>query len=813
MSSKEEKQHQVYMVGTTHFDPVWMWTWDEAMASIRSTFRSALDRMKEDPNFIYSFSCPPVFEWIKNVDQELFAEIKERVDQGRWDLVEGWWVQPDCSAASGESYVRHGLYGQRYLEENFGQRATTGFNTDSFGHSLMLPQIFKKSGIESYVFGRPSPDEKELPVPLFVWESPDGSSILAFRSGSEGANAYSLDVKRDLTELGQKLKQIGQDAIMLYGVSNHGGAPTKKAIADINEVADISEKDFSVTFSSVKDYFSQQNKEKLPVVEDELIVKFFGTFSNHSEVKRNNRLSEYALLNAEKFAVLANLLTGRDYPGEKLSSLWQDTLFNQFHDILGGASVKPAYFDARNLHGRVLQSADEIMHYSLQTITKDIDTSGEGFPLVVWNPNTFPVDTSVEGELQWAWEFDWYQGPLKITDDRGEVVPAQIIQEYSVLPGFRSRFVFQDTIPALGYKVYHVHQEEQPEIQDSQLQVSEKVLENKRYRLAICQETGSIASIYDKKLDKEIMTEAARPVIKEDEGDTWAFNVDEYGDKLGTFKMESAKIIEDGPIRAVVRTKGTYNNSYLEQDFILYKDAETIEGKFRVNWREQHQVLKLNYNTMLEDPEVTSSIPYGFIKRDNQGREMPTNEWLDISDKERGVSLITDSVFAYDVDGTAAEMTVLRSPVYGHLHRGEKLDKSKEYQYLGQGWREGSWKLVPHDGDWKKVNIPELATAFNNPVITIDEANHEGKLPPENSYIDIKSNSTMVTVLKQAEDNEDLIVRMYEYAGNDDQVEVSLKPLDKRYSVKSNHYEIKSLKLLNECNYNEVEVNNLEEES
>ena len=105
---------QLYMIGNTHFDPVWLWRWEEAMASIRATFRSALDRMKEDPDLVYSFATPPVFEWIRKTDPSLFEEIKERVAEGRWELGEAWWVQPDCYSASGESYVRQGLYGQRY---------------------------------------------------------------------------------------------------------------------------------------------------------------------------------------------------------------------------------------------------------------------------------------------------------------------------------------------------------------------------------------------------------------------------------------------------------------------------------------------------------------------------------------------------------------------------------------------------------------------------------------------------------------------------------------------------------------------------
>ena len=112
---------KIYMIGNTHFDPVWLWKWDEAMASIRATFRSALDRMKEDENFIYSFCTPPVFDWIKNTDPEMLEEIKQRIKEGRWDIAEGWWVQPDCYSACGESYVRQSLYGQKYLLENFGK--------------------------------------------------------------------------------------------------------------------------------------------------------------------------------------------------------------------------------------------------------------------------------------------------------------------------------------------------------------------------------------------------------------------------------------------------------------------------------------------------------------------------------------------------------------------------------------------------------------------------------------------------------------------------------------------------------------------
>ena len=132
---------ELHMIGNTHFDPVWLWTWDEAMSSIRATFHSALERMKEYPDFKYSFSAPAVFEWIEKTEPEMFEEIRQRVKEGRWELAEGWWLQPDCVCAGGESYIRQGLYAQKYFQEHFGKLSRTVFNVDSFGHPASFPQI------------------------------------------------------------------------------------------------------------------------------------------------------------------------------------------------------------------------------------------------------------------------------------------------------------------------------------------------------------------------------------------------------------------------------------------------------------------------------------------------------------------------------------------------------------------------------------------------------------------------------------------------------------------------------------------------
>ena len=174
MDKTTDKDIILHMIGNAHIDPVWMWRWQEGFQETKATFRSALDRMNESDDFLFTASSAQAYAWIEANDPAMFAEIQARVHEGRWQLVGGWWTEPDTNIPSGESFVRQALYGQLYFLEKFGQMARVGYNIDSFGHNGMLPQILKKSGLDYYVFMRPMPGEKALPARLFRWESDDG---------------------------------------------------------------------------------------------------------------------------------------------------------------------------------------------------------------------------------------------------------------------------------------------------------------------------------------------------------------------------------------------------------------------------------------------------------------------------------------------------------------------------------------------------------------------------------------------------------------------------------------------------------------
>src|SRR5919202_6369544 len=225
----------LHMIGNAHIDPVWLWQWPEGYQEVRATFESALARMDEYPEFVFTSNSILFFAWIEEHDPELFERIRARVAEGRWQVVGGWWLEPDCNIPSGESLVRHALYGQRYLRERFGITATTGANFDSFGHSATIPQLLRKSGMDSYIFLRPGPSERPLPGPLFWWRSQDGSAVAAYRIPHEyGGPPGELGPQID-----KALAQLPADEpelMVFYGVGNHGGGPTRDNLDSIRRL-------------------------------------------------------------------------------------------------------------------------------------------------------------------------------------------------------------------------------------------------------------------------------------------------------------------------------------------------------------------------------------------------------------------------------------------------------------------------------------------------------------------------------------------------------------------------------------------------
>ena len=298
---------KIYMIGNAHLDPCWVWNWQEGSCETKATIRSALDRMNENENFIFVCSSVFVYECIEEFDAKMFEEIKMRVKEGRFVIVGGWIVQPDCNLPSGEGFARQSLYGQRYFMEKFGVTAKVGYNVDSFGHNANMPQLLKKSGMSSYVMMRPCDREMHLDSDIFNWISPDGSQVKTFRI--EDFYTYNFKDEEDLVERLNIVSDTALDcidtAMYFYGVGNHGGGPTKHNIALIQKYGDEN-KECEVVFGNPGDFFDELDENKLPNFKGELQHHASGCYATLWAVKNGIRRAENDLIAAETYSVISN---------------------------------------------------------------------------------------------------------------------------------------------------------------------------------------------------------------------------------------------------------------------------------------------------------------------------------------------------------------------------------------------------------------------------------------------------------------------------------------------------------------------------
>ncbi|WP_077623206.1 alpha-mannosidase [Sediminibacillus massiliensis] len=806
----KSRKKALHMIGNAHLDPVWLWQWQEGFQETKATFRSALDRMKEYPEFVFTNSSAANYEWIENNEPEMFEEIRQRVEEGRWEIVGGWWVQPDCNIPGGESFVRQGLYGQRYFKGKFGVTAKVGYNVDSFGHHGMLPQILQKSGLDYYVMMRPSPQEKGLPGRLFWWESDDGSRVLTYRIPYEYCT-WGRDIEKHVNRNVGELKGLDNELMCFYGVGNHGGGPTKENIESIKHLNDDAAYP-NLVLSTPNRFFSGVLEKELPfpVVHDDLQHHASGCYSAHSGIKKWNREAENALLKAEKFSTFANWTTGQKYPLHEYKRAWRNVLFNQFHDILAGTSLKEAYDDARNMHGEAMSISDRGLNYALQSLSWRINIEEEeGMrPIVVFNPHSWTSKVNVELEVGGLSE------SAILTDEEDRAVPMQTVQSHATAEG-RNRISFIADIPSMGYRVYKIFK--RPSTRSfSTVEADDTTLENETYRVEIDPQTGFVISLYDKKKHLELLGgPGARPVVMEDESDTWSHNILRYDKKIGEFKAKSVRLVEHGPVKSVIRVESEYGKSAIIQDFTMFKELNQIEVHVTVNWQEQFKVLKLKFPVDLIFRKGTYEIPYGTIVRECNGEEEPGQSWIDLSGTHPstgemyGLSIINNGKYSFDMNNKEMSLTVLRSPIYAH-HDPKEPQEKEHYTFIDQGIQTFSYSLLPHEGNWETAGTVKSAAELNQKPVSIIETYHKGELPQKDSFMEVEGDNVIVSVVKQAEDNEDLIIRAYETNNDEAVASIKLKKWNRVIEAEFKPSEIKTFRISKDHAIPATETNLLE---
>jgi len=812
----EASQYRFHMIGNSHIDATWLWTWPEGMAAVVSAFRSALERMKENPEFTFTASSAQFYEWVAATDPALIAEIRQRVEEGRWAVVGGWWVEPDVNMPSGESLVRQGLYGQRLFQQLFGRRAEIGYNPDSFGHPGTLPQILKLQGLRGYVFMRPQPTEKGLPSDLFWWEGADGTRILAYHIPIAYGD-YDGPIMQRIHRIVTDLPEPTKDLMAFYGAGDHGGGPTIINIRSIMEARKESGAP-SMVFSTPYKYFDEvQGLPNLPVVADDLQHHSVGCYTAVSEVKKENRTAEAALVTGEKFAALGLVVAGADYPQNEFTSAWKKVLLMQFHDSLAGSAL-PAHYDmARQAYGYATEVGTAAMYRAAEKIAWQIPTPHANSEyLVVFNPHAWEANLNVEYELGWEWtsgatpESQSIQTNSSLVDDQGHEIAHQWTQATTTIDD-RKRLVFRAAVPAFGYRQFELRRASPRLAPESRVHAEGNELENEHLRVRFS--SDGTFSVYDKDAKAEVFGEnKGRAVVLDDPSDTWSHDVKAYTKEIGAFADAHFRVLENGPLRAAIRVRTRYGASSLETDWVLYAGSPTLEARVALDWHERLKILKFSFPVDVKNPQPTYEIAYGYKVRKAQGNEDPGQRWIDVSGErgggEYGLAVLNDAKYGYSVQGGDLRVSIVRSPVYAQFERDLKPDG--EYLWQDQGRQTFRMLLTPHAGGWRQAGIVRMAEEFTAPFPILYQGIHPGIRPAAASFLAVDVPNVVVSAVKKSEDGDDLIVRCYETEGRATTATFDLPLVNRRWTGAFRPLEIKTLRVPR--NGGEIrEVNTLEQ--
>jgi alpha-mannosidase len=779
------KQFTVRVVGNAHIDMAWLWPWTETVEVVKDTFTTALQLMKEYPDFTYTQSSVQDFEWLQQKYPAMFREIQQRVKEGRWELVGGMWVEPDLNMPDGESLVRQLLVGKRWFKKYFDKDVTIGWNPDSFGYSWQLPQIYKKSGIDTFVTQKMAWNANEsswretftFPYKLFWWQSPDGSRVLTYFPHGYNGGISAAGLAQDVADY---VPTDGFPEIMhLYGVGDHGGGPTRQMVDEAERLKDSSVVFPKVQFSSARAFFDDAEKAidsgtvKPPVWNNELYLAYHrGCYTTQAETKKLIRENEELLQNAEKFASLSFLAANRPYSNSDFEEIWKRVLFDHFHDIMPGSGIAVNYEDAaRNLTDATLRS-QQILDGTLDSLNGLIDTRGEGIPVVVYNPLSWDRTGSVKIDVVEAPSGqDW-----KVADSSGQRLLSQVVAKDAAAHKVTLDVLVKD-VPALGYEVIRLTSAPNPQMVRSTIKLDGTTIENEFFRVKIDAKTGCVTSLVDKVGNHESVAaggcgnllQAFKDVPRTQ--DAWEIRFDE--DVWDLKEPRSVKVIEQGPERAVVRIEHSFRNSTIQQDLTVYAGVPRVDVNTRVDWHEQHTLLKAGFPVNVHSDKATFEIPYGTIERpttrntpEEQGMfEVPALRWGDVSNETQGFSLLNDSKYGYDAKDNVLRVSLLRSPQM----------PAPDNRIADQGLHEFTYSLYAHDGGWKGANTMRQGYELNYPLIaSVAQAHAGGGWPAKQSFSRIDNSNAILTVMKKAEDTDSLIFRFYEFEGKATEVRLAV---------------------------------------
>lgn len=769
--SKLEASHSVtvHAVGHTHIDVAWLWRLTHTREKSARSFSTVLRLMEQYPEYVFMQGQPQLYAYIKQDYPEIYEKIRERVQEKRWEAGGAMWLEADCNLTNGESLVRQILYGTQFFRDEFGVECDYLWLPDVFGYSWALPQILRKSGIKTFMTTKISWNQyNQMPHDTFKWRGIDGSEVLTHfittpEKPEDGVWWYTYNgLIEPLSVKGiwdaYRNKDLNKDLLLSYGYGDGGGGVNRRMLEmrrRLEKMPGIPK----VVPSRADEYFEKLHEaidwtdRYVHTWDGELYLEYHrGTYTSQAYNKRMNRKLELMYRETEWLQSLAAAERGtwEHYPAESLHEGWLIVLRNQFHDIIPGSSITEVYEDARAEYEEAEKLVIEARDSAAALLALSSEgASGSAKAITVYNNASFErselVTIAATGGIGASGRWTSSQG--------GEDLRAEYADG--------AWQVLAENVPALGALTLYYEPQESRQAPASAFRWDGRVLSTPFYEIAM-NEQGQIESLIDKEAGRQVLAAGARGNVLqvfEDKPKMFeAWDIDAYyQEKMKEINtLRSIELVEAGHLKAVLRLEWLYGESVITQLLTVYANDRRIDFATTIDWHERQQLLKVAFPVNIRATEATYDIQFGNVKRpthwntswDHARFETVGHQWVDLSERGYGVSLLNDSKYGHDIKDNVIRLSLIKSAVYPDPQ-------------ADQGEHVFIYSLYPHQGDWAGAGTAERAWSLNNPLfVAAGESAASGK-----SLLRTETPGVAIDAMKRAEKSEELIVRLHEYHG------------------------------------------------
>ncbi len=791
---------EVHLICNAHLDPIWQWDWPEGASAVLSTFQSAVN-LAEKFDYVFCHNEVTVYKYVEEFAPALFVKIQELVKQGKWHIMGGWYLQPDCNMPTGETFVRQIQEGKRYFKEKFGKEPTTAINFDPFGHTVGLVQILKKCGQDSYLFMRPYHWDTELPAEQFIWRGLDGSEVKGCRSG-----AYNSPLGRAVEDIKGKAEfrstEKGENVICaLWGVGNHGGGPSAKDLADIAEMMKEEGTDFKYLHSTPEEFFAKINPTA--VWDKSLRISMPGCYTSMNKIKKMHAKLENELYLTEKMLSTAYAVGAlQEYPEEKIHEITQDLLNAEFHDVLPGTCIQSGEDNGLMLLNHGLLDAERLKNraYFALAAAQDPASAGE-YPVVVFNPHPYALKENVECEFSLAdqnWDTEKV-AHIRVLDDKGNPVRYQVIKEESNLTlDWRKRIVFEAELAPMQLSRYGVYIEFK---QAEERQKSKNlVYDNGRKYVEIDGKTGLLKRYAIDGID--YVKDGFLPVMFDDNADPWGMSAQQQkrmGENeqpfvlsekpSGVFEnMQSIQIVEDGEIYLGVEAFFEKDNTRARVLYKIYKNNDFVDVDVRVFMGDVDKFVKLKVPVAISG-KLVGQTAFGTEELFVDGRENVAHRFVAVDNGEKCLVLMNDSVYGSHFEKGALYMSLVRGVTYcAHPIPDRPLIPLDRFtKKVDQGENRFSFRLGAVDRD----QLERATQEFTQKSYALNIFPTPRTAEPKTFDVSLGDDTVSLVAMKKADDRTGILFRLLN--NTDKAVETYLAVDGTRLPLSFGKYEVKTV--------------------